>query len=207
MWIKAIAEDETGLGREDVSESFKVDNEPPTTQDDYDDEWHKPPFTITLTSEDGHGIGVDETRYSLNGGDEQSGSVVEIATEGLYELEYWSLDRLGNEETPHKTLSVKTMFEETTLYQNYPNPFNLQTWIPFRLAAESTVELTIYSCDGRIVWHTDLGTIPQGLYLTKDKAICWDGFSKIGESAAIGLYFYHFQAGDYAAIKRMGMLR
>lgn len=207
VWMKVIAEDETGLRRESVSESFKVDNEPPTTRNDYNGEWHELPFTITLTSEDGQGVGVDDTRYTLNGGDEQSGSVVEMETEGFYELEYWSLDRLGNEEIPHKTLSVKAMFGKTTLYQNYPNPFNLGTWIPFRLAAESTVKLTIYSCDGMIVWYTDLGMTPQGLYLTKDKAIRWDGFSKAGESAATGVYFYHLQAGDYAAIRRMALLR
>ncbi len=207
VWIRATAEDETDLTREVITESFKVDNEPPITQHDYDGEWHEPPITITLTSEDGLGIGVGETWYRLNGGDEQSGSLVELETEGVYGLEYWSIDTLGNEEIPHKTLSVKTMLGNTMLHQNYPNPFKRETWVPFQLATESDVTLTIYSCNGRIVWHTDLGTTPQGFYLTRDKAICWDGFSQDGLPAAVGLYFYHLQAGDYAAIRRMALLR
>jgi len=104
VWIRAIAEDATNLRGEDTSGSFGVDNEIPTTQHDYDGEWHKPPFTITLTCDDGIGSGVAEVLYNLNGGEEQSGTAVEIKTEGVHELEYWSSDKLGNEEA-HKPLS------------------------------------------------------------------------------------------------------
>ena len=36
---------------------------------------------------------------------------------------------------------------ETALLPNYPNPFNPETWIPYRLAADSEVDISIY--DGR----------------------------------------------------------
>ena len=40
---------------------------------------------------------------------------------------------------------------KTELLPNYPNPFNPETWIPFRLAEDATVTLTIYDVDGRVV--------------------------------------------------------
>jgi len=78
---------------------------PQLLQDNYDGEWHKPPFTIKLTGDDGKCSGITETRYKLNGGDEQSGTEVEIENEGTHELEYWSIDNKENEEQPHKILS------------------------------------------------------------------------------------------------------
>ena len=33
---------------------------------------------------------------------------------------------------------------ETELLRNYPNPFNPETWIPYRLAEDADVSLTIY---------------------------------------------------------------
>ena len=34
--------------------------------------------------------------------------------------------------------------KETELLANYPNPFNPETWIPYRLAEDAFVTLTIY---------------------------------------------------------------
>ena len=36
---------------------------------------------------------------------------------------------------------------ETQLLANYPNPFNPETWIPYRLAEDAFVTLTIYDLD------------------------------------------------------------
>ncbi len=104
LWVKAIAEDETNLRREDISVIPGVDNEPPSTQHNYDGGWHKPPFTVTLIPDDGKGSGAVETRYRLNGGIEQSGVSVELNTGGIHKLEYWSIDNIGNIE-PHRFLS------------------------------------------------------------------------------------------------------
>jgi PKD repeat protein len=104
LWVKAIAEDETNLRREDTTRISGVDNEPPSTQHNYDGEWQKPPFMVTLTPNDSKGAGVAETRYRLNGGIEWSGESVELNTGGIHELEYWSIDKLGNVES-HKFLS------------------------------------------------------------------------------------------------------
>ena len=104
LWIKAIAEDETNLSREDTGRISGVDNEPPITQHNYDGQWHKPPFMVTLTPNDREGAGVAETRYRLNGGIELSGVSVELNTGGIHKLEYWSIDKVGNTEV-HKFVS------------------------------------------------------------------------------------------------------
>ena len=39
--------------------------------------------------------------------------------------------------------------EKTQLLANYPNPFNPETWIPYELATDTNVTLTIYNAQGR----------------------------------------------------------
>ena len=46
---------------------------------------------------------------------------------------------------------------ETALLHNYPNPFNPETWIPYRLAEDAFVTLTIYDGAGQVVRTIDLG--------------------------------------------------
>ena len=96
---------------------------------------------------------------------------------------------------------------ETNLLHNYPNPFNPETWIPFRLAEDANVMLTIYDVGGRMVRQLDIGHSKAGIYESRDKAIYWDGRNDLGESVASGIYFYHLMAGEYSATKRMVILK
>ena len=99
------------------------------------------------------------------------------------------------------------LVESSMLLPNYPNPFNPETWIPFRLAEDATVTLTIYDVDGRVVRGLDIGHQRAGIYETRNKAIYWDGRNDLGEHVASGVYFYHLEAGDYSATKRMVILK
>ena len=38
---------------------------------------------------------------------------------------------------------------QTQLLANYPNPFNPETWIPFELADDAAVTVTIYDVQGK----------------------------------------------------------
>ena len=96
---------------------------------------------------------------------------------------------------------------QTELLRNYPNPFNPETWIPFRLAENAKVTLTIYDADGRMVRSLDVGHKKAGIYESRNKAIYWDGRNDLGERVASGVYFYHLMAGDYSATKRMVILK
>ena len=58
--------------------------------------------------------------------------------------------------------------KRTTLLQNYPNPFNPETWIPYQLAKDVLVTLTIYDQSGHIVRRLDIGRQVSGVY--RDKA-------------------------------------
>ena len=96
---------------------------------------------------------------------------------------------------------------ETELLSNYPNPFNPETWIPYRLAEDAFVALTIYDRSGRVVRTLDVGHQIASVYENRSKAIYWDGRNEIGEQVASGVYFYHLSAGDYSATRKMVILK
>ena len=92
--------------------------------------------------------------------------------------------------------------QETALLPNYPNPFNPETWIPYRLAEDAAVTLTIYDATGVMVRRLDLGHQSAGFYESRSAAIYWDGRNDFGEGVASGVYFYHLSAGDYSATRK-----
>ena len=106
--LRVVAERATGARSIDVVDgSFAVDNEPPSTEHDYDGLWHKADFDINLSADDGNGTGVSAIGYTLNYGEQKStkgNGQPKITKEGINNLEYWSVDKLGNEES-HKVLS------------------------------------------------------------------------------------------------------
>ena len=97
--------------------------------------------------------------------------------------------------------------KETVLLPNYPNPFNPETWIPYHLASAADVTLTIYDIKGAVVRRLDLGSQSAGYYTNRAKAAYWDGRNASGESVASGVYFYQLRAGDYAALRRLVIVK
>ena len=96
---------------------------------------------------------------------------------------------------------------QTELLHNYPNPFNPETWIPYRLASDANVTLTIYDQHGGVVRKLDVGHRGAAVYERRDKAIYWDGKNEFGERVASGVYFYHLSAGDYSATRKMVIVK
>ena len=96
---------------------------------------------------------------------------------------------------------------ETELLANYPNPFNPETWIPYRLAEDAFVTLTIYDSEGQVVRTLDVGHRIAAVYESRSKAIYWEGRNGLGEQVASGIYFYHLSAGDYSATRKMVILK
>ena len=93
--------------------------------------------------------------------------------------------------------------EETALLPNYPNPFNPETWMPYRLAIDGDVTLTIYDVHGQVVRHFALGYQPAGPYQRRSRAAYWDGKNKLGEPVASGVYFYTLTTTDFSATRKM----
>ena len=96
---------------------------------------------------------------------------------------------------------------ETELLANYPNPFNPETWIPYRLAEDAFVTLTIYDQIGQVVRTIDVGHQTAAVYENRSKAVYWDGRNGVSEQVASGVYFYHLSAGDYSATRKMVILK
>ena len=97
--------------------------------------------------------------------------------------------------------------ETTALLANYPNPFNPETWIPYQLAKASDVMVTIYASDGSVVQTLVLGHQDAGMYHNRTQAAYWDGRNELGETVASGVYFYTLTAGDFAATRKMLILK
>ena len=96
---------------------------------------------------------------------------------------------------------------ETRLLPNYPNPFNPETWIPYQLADAADVSVKIYGVGGRLVRTISVGFKPVGYYLARERAAYWDGRNEIGESVSSGVYFIQFLSGDFAATRRIVVVK
>ena len=103
-----------------------------------------------------------------------------------------------------QVLAERSAIPETTaLLPNYPNPFNPETWIPYHLAQDTAVVLTIYDGRGSVVRTLTLGHQPAGVYVSRGRAAYWDGRNNLGEKVASGLYFYTLTAGDFNATRKL----
>ena len=100
-------------------------------------------------------------------------------------------------------LLVSLTPRETELLANYPNPFNPETWIPYRLAEDAFVTLTIYDLSGQPVRTLDVGHRIASAYENRSKAIYWNGRNGLGERVASGVYFYTLTTEDYSATRKM----
>ena len=97
--------------------------------------------------------------------------------------------------------------EQNRLLQNYPNPFNPETWMPYQLAEDSPVSVSIYDTTGKLIRALPLGYQSGGFYYSRGGAAYWDGRNETGETVASGVYFYQLRAGDYTELRRMVILK
>ena len=93
--------------------------------------------------------------------------------------------------------------ETTALLPNYPNPFNPETWIPYHLATDADVTVTIYDVRGNVVRELMLGHQSAGVYESRGRAAYWDGRNALGEPVASGVYFWTLTAGDFTATRKL----
>ena len=97
--------------------------------------------------------------------------------------------------------------EKTQLLANYPNPFNPETWIPYELATDTTVKITIYNTQGVVIRTLELGHQSSGYYKGRDRAAYWDGRNAVGEQVASGIYFYQFETDEMSLMRKMVILK
>ena len=97
--------------------------------------------------------------------------------------------------------------EKTQLLANYPNPFNPETWMPYELATDTNVKLTIYNAQGIVVRTLELGHQSAGYYTGRDRAAYWDGRNSFGEQVASGIYFYQLETDETSSMRKMVILK
>jgi hypothetical protein len=83
------------------------------------------------------------------------------------------------------------------LFPNYPNPFNPETRISFDLPQSGRATLQIFDITGRIV-----ATLLDGITAAGHHELAFNG-----ATLPSGVYFYHLQAGDFSATRKMLLLK
>jgi hypothetical protein len=83
------------------------------------------------------------------------------------------------------------------LEQNYPNPFNPTTAIRFQISDYGLVTLKVYDVLGQEVATLVNEARPPGIY-----SVQWDA-----SGMASGVYFYRLRSGDFAAIRKLLILK
>ena len=104
-------------------------------------------------------------------------------------------------------LIVMARPEKTQLLANYPNPFNPETWIPYELATDTDVRITIYNAQGVMIRTLQLGQQSAGYYTDRQRAAYWDGRNALGEQVASGIYFYQLETDEMSTLRKMVILK
>lgn len=92
-----------------------------------------------------------------------------------------------------------TSFEVT---QNYPNPFNSKTLMEYNVPYETDIYITVHNIFGLPVKHLVRRQQQPGRYVVQ-----WDGEDDGSNSLASGVYFSVVVAGEYAAVRKMVLLK
>ena len=105
------------------------------------------------------------------------------------------------------SLQARTLPSATEILPNYPNPFNPETWIPYRLADAAPVRIWIHAASGQLVRSFDLGMQSAGEYVSRERAVYWNGRNNVGEAVSSGVYFCTVRAGEWTATRRLVIVR
>ena len=103
----------------------------------------------------------------------QAGDILEIrvqspGTFSLFQTLHYtiSIDDIRASQIRLPDLVANRIPQKTRLLENYPNPFNPETWIPYELAKQEDVRISIYSVDGHRIRTLEVGTQSGGEYTT-----------------------------------------
>ena len=152
---------------------------------------------------------ADLTRRSVV----QVGDVVEvrvIGPNGNFESHTLSV-KVTPEHLANAVLSVRLdgigQPTQNLLLQNYPNPFNPETWIPYQLAEDSSVSVSIYDTTGQLIRTLPIGFQAAGFYNSRERAAYWDGRNALGERVASGIYFYQLITPAFQQTRRLVIVK
>jgi hypothetical protein len=119
---------------------------------------------------------------------------IEIVSGGLVNSEFRGV--------PMQVKKAPALPRMAALHQNAPNPFNPETEIRFEIPTAREVQLRIYNQLGQTVKTLVDSRMKAGSYVLK-----WDGTNALGNTVASGIYFYSIEAGEFAQIRKMTLLK
>ena len=94
-------------------------------------------------------------------------------------------------------VEVAAVILKYDLAQNYPNPYNPTTLITYSIPASSNVIVTVYNILGELIKTLVNENQEAGIYKVNFDA----------KGLGNGIYFYKIQAGNFAATKKMLLLK
>lgn len=130
-----------------------------------------------------------------------------ITYEGDGELSVSSAIVVDNDATEMNVEITNSKLEtvlptEYSLGQNQPNPFNPSTDISFSLPIAGQVKLVVYNILG-----AEVATLVDEVRSAGVHRVSWNGTNSSGQQVASGIYLYRLTAGDFAATKKMLLLK
>lgn len=140
--------DRAGNIEEPRAATVTIDKIPPVTTDDAPTVPVNQDVTVMLTVQDNQSAEGIATYYRLNGSEARSGRTVELTTEGVHSLEYWSVDSAGNAEQPHAVSIILDKTPPVTTSRLSPDGTSLSLEAQDNL---SVLPGTYYRIDGGIV--------------------------------------------------------
>ena len=137
---------------------------------------------------------------------------LQVAGSSLAEGRFWIAQAWGRDARGRILMLVGTqrelagarrgLPESFALAQSYPNPFNAATVIRYQLPVSIAVHLTVYDILGHPVRRLVEGWQAAGYY-----QLTWDGRDERSRAVSSGVYFYQLEAGTFAQVRRMVVLR
>ena len=113
-----------------------------------------------------------------------------------------NLEPTGPIELYMNTHDLTYLPDKHSLHQNYPNPLNPETIIPYDLAENIFVNITIYDLLGRQV-----KILVNQVQNAGFNSIQWNATNDYGEPVSAGIYLYQIKAGTFYQTRKMALLR
>ncbi|MEW8970568.1 MAG: fibronectin type III domain-containing protein, partial [Mesobacillus sp.] len=141
------------FGESDPSETVLakliIDEEAPVTTSDVSSDWANEDVQVTLSATDNE-TGVSATYYSVNGSDYVEGTTFTVEGEGVHQVSFYSIDKVGNKEEV-QTSEVKIDMTKPETASDITKDWATAD-VQVKLSAEdqlSGVAKTFYSVDGK----------------------------------------------------------